>query len=282
VKDTAGKILRKLQEQREKEGGLPPLLEFYQKLVRAQATALKRLTPPAVTLDSDEISSRLAQGQPLVSDAELDLDMEQVRQLFAAVITVFAGYSQLFGELPESLRRPGAVDLLTTAAVQRWFNGTELPPGLRRNISRPLLQAIILATLQPFLAGYARAYRDHLDADRPENWRRGYCPVCGGSPDMAYLEKEAGARWLVCSRCDTEWLFQRLQCPYCGTVAQDSLSYFTDVTEIYRLYVCENCKRYLKAIDLRRAGDEVLWPLERLLTAEMDRQARERGYGLPA
>ena len=111
-----------------------------------------------------------------------------------------------------------------------------------------------------------------------ENWRRGFCPVCGGNPDIAFLDTERGARWLVCSRCDAEWVFQRLQCPYCGCTDQNALAYFTDDKGSYRLYVCEQCKHYLKAIDLRQAEEGVLMPLERLFTLDIDRQAQEDGY----
>ena len=83
---------------------------------------------------------------------------------------------------------------------------------------------------------------------------------------------------MICSRCDAEWLFQRLQCPYCGTTDQNALSYFTAGDELYRLYVCEQCKHYLKTVDLRQAKSEALMPLERLLTLDMDRQAQEQGY----
>ena len=115
-----------------------------------------------------------------------------------------------------------------------------------------------------------------------ERWRRGYCPVCGGSPDFAYLDKERGSRWLVCSRCDTEWLFQRLQCPYCNTQDQNQLAYLTDNDGRYRLYVCDNCQQYLKAIDLQRAKGEVIIYLERLFTLYLDAQAREYGYSRSA
>jgi transcription elongation factor Elf1 len=279
VTDTAGKILKKLKEQQKEEGKLPLLLEFYQKLVQVQATAHKRLTPPAVTLNSEEIKARLAQGRPLAGFDELNIDWELVREVFSEIIDVFAVYPSLFGELPDSLKKSGAGRLLTAGVAKAWFNGVGLPSNLFKDIGETLLRTIIQATLQPFLAGYARAYQDSLKQTVLETWRRAYCPVCGGSPDMAYLEKEVGARWLVCSRCDTEWLFQRLQCPYCGTQQQDSLSFFADDSELYRLYVCEKCKGYLKTIDLRKAVGEVLLPLERLMTAEMDRQARERGYG---
>jgi len=59
---------------------------------------------------------------------------------------------------------------------------------------------------------------------------------------------------------------------------QNALAYFTDDEGLYRLYVCEKCKRYLKAIDLRQAKSEVLLPLERLITFGLDAQAKEYGY----
>ena len=83
---------------------------------------------------------------------------------------------------------------------------------------------------------------------------------------------------MLCSRCDAQWLFQRLECPYCGTQRQDALSYFTEGDEVYRLYVCEQCHSYLKAIDLRRTESEILLPLERLVTVELDRHAWRLGY----
>jgi FdhE protein len=111
-----------------------------------------------------------------------------------------------------------------------------------------------------------------------ENWRREYCPICGGRPDLAFLDKERGSRWLMCSRCDTRWLYQRLQYPYCRTQDPDALYFFTDATGLYRLYVCEQCRKYIKAIDLRCTESEISLPLERILTLDMDRQAEEKGY----
>ncbi|MBE0481431.1 MAG: formate dehydrogenase accessory protein FdhE, partial [Dehalococcoidia bacterium] len=54
--------------------------------------------------------------------------------------------------------------------------------------------------------------------------------------------------------------------------------YRADERNLYRLYLCEQCKSYLKAIDLRQAGENILVPLERLLTVDMDRQGQEEGY----
>jgi FdhE protein len=111
-----------------------------------------------------------------------------------------------------------------------------------------------------------------------DSWRQRICPICGGKPDFAFLNKETGARWLICFRCDADWLFFHIECPFCGNQDQNSLAYLTDEKELYRLYTCEQYRTYIKAIDLRRAEGDVLFPLERILTLDLDKQAHKAGY----
>jgi len=111
-----------------------------------------------------------------------------------------------------------------------------------------------------------------------QRWRRGYCPVCGGAPDFATLEAEAGARHLLCSRCNSQWLYHRLGCPFCETTDHTKLVYYPSEDGVYRLYACQECQRYLKTIDLRQVGRTALLPVERLTTVAMDAAARQEGY----
>lgn len=269
-------IIKKLEEQKGKEGKLPQLLEFYQKLVQIQARVGKRVGVPSPSFTSDEIDTRAEEGKPLVGFDDLAVDWPLLRKTFREVATTFAQYRELFGPIPEQLMGSAADQFVTQETVKAWFEGTKLPSaGVAIDADESLLKDIIHTSLKPFLASYSAAL---LDRVKQENWRRGYCPICGGNPDFGFLDMERGARWLVCSRCDAEWLFQRLQCPYCGTTDQNVLSYFTDDEGLYRLHVCEQCKHYLKTIDLRQAKTEVLIPLERLFTLDMDTQAREQGY----
>ncbi|MFC2022451.1 formate dehydrogenase accessory protein FdhE, partial [Chloroflexota bacterium] len=254
----------------------PLILEFYGKLVEVQSKAQKRTGAPKSGLSNDALQKRTRRGLPLVSFDELTFDWSLVQEVFSEVIAVFASYPQLFGEIPDRLKTPQARRLLTKKAAKAWFNGKELPATILDGVSENLIQSIIHATLQPFLSIYAKALTGSINQER---WRRGYCPICGGSPDLAFLEKEVGTRWLLCSRCDTEWQHQRLMCPYCGNQEQSTLSFYTDEDELYRLYVCEQCRCYLKTVDLRKAKSEVPLQLERLYTLDIDMQAREYGYG---
>jgi len=275
--DKDSKILKKLTKQEKEEGKLPLLLDFYRKLLEIQSRAKKRISTPKPFLSKKVLSEQIANGVPLIRFDDLTLDLSPLRKIFVEVIAAFADYPEFFGELPEKLRESGAGRSLTKRAVKAWYEGTELPASITSGAaSESLLRAAIQATLKPILTSYSKALIGFIDQ---EHWRRRYCPVCGGGPDFAFLDKERGSRWLLCSRCDTEWVFQRLECPYCGTQDQKSLAYFTDAKGLYRLYVCEQCKRYLKAIDLRQAeSEEVLLPLERFYTLDLDSQAQKQGY----
>ena len=270
-------ILKRLEEEGGK-GGLPPrLLEFYQRLWQIQSGAEQRIGTVRTGLKQEAINERLERGRPLISFDKLALDRSLLKDIFTEVTATFADYPDLFGELPQSLRKPKARPSLSKKVAKAWFQGARLPATIAVDDASEylLLEAIIHATIRPFLVSYAKTLINSVDQER---WRREYCPICGGKPDFAFLDKERGARWLLCSRCDSEWLFQRLQCPYCGTQNQNVLAYFTDDKGLYRLYVCEQCHKYIKAIDLRHTELEVQLPLERVLTLDMDRQAQEKGY----
>ncbi len=270
------KIIKQLDKQETEEGNLPLLWDFYRKLLRIQSKVSKRIGTPKHGLSSEAISKRIEDGLPLLDFNNLDMDWSLLREVFAEIVAVFADYPGLFGELPEKLRGQTSSRLLTKNTVKAWLEGNRLPATISAGSDKDaLIQAIINATLKPFLASYARALGKLVDQER---WRRRYCPVCGGSPDFSFLDKERGSRYLLCSRCDTEWVFQRLECPYCGTSDQTALSYFTDDKGLYRLYVCDQCRNYLKAIDLRQAKSGVLLPLERLQTLDIDSQAQQHGY----
>ncbi len=275
IADTTKKIIKKLTEQEKEEGSLPLLLEFYKKLIKVQSAAQKRIGTLQPTITKAAINERLTKGEPLVKFDELAIDWSLARELFVKVISVFSEYPQLFGEIPDRLKSPKAGRFLTKKAVRAWFTGKELPDTLTEDISDNVIQTLIQTTLQPFLNKHALALTDSVPKD---TWRRNYCPICGGIPDLAYMEQEVGERWLMCSRCDAEWVYPRLQCPYCLNQEQSSLSFFEDEEGLYRLHVCNECKCYLKVIDLRKTEAEVLMPLERIYTLDLDTQAREKGY----
>lgn len=248
--------------------------DFYHDLLEIQAEAEEKAVSPELKLDKDEITNRLDAGQPILSHEDLVFDWEMVNAVFHRIACLFSGYPEILGPVPESLSAAGLK--LPHDWVKAWFKGEEIPAGLDTDSVHPLLlTTLVQQTLRPFLIGYGQALKGTFNQD---TWRRSNCPVCGAKPEFAYLEKEVGARWCLCSACATEWLFKRMQCPYCDNVDGSSLSFLTSDEGLYRLYLCEQCKSYLKAIDLRKAPQEIVVAVESLITVAMDAQAQEKGY----
>jgi len=267
------RIIQKLDKLEKEEGKLPELLQFYRKLLQIQAGVWDKLKAPNSGLTGTTATERLGKAQPLLQAAELTFDWSLFQDILQKVINLFGEYSVFFNLTPETFAEFSSHQLISKESVTAWYTGEKLPAS--GAISEDILKDLIHAATKPFLVNHAQALISHVEQT---SWRRNYCPVCGGSPDFAYLETERGARWLLCSRCDTEWLYQRLECPYCRTHNQKDLSYFSDENEVYRLYVCDGCKRYLKTIDLRKAKPGVEITLERLLTYGLDAQVQEDGY----
>ena len=270
------KILRKLETLERSEGPLPGALELYGKLLSVQSAARSRIETPQSGLSQEDINERIAAGRPLLEYADLSIDWSLFGDIFREVSGIISGYSK---EWAESAVKAEANNAPLEKMAMNWFEGDGATVPGESDTAESLRELIIRTTFKPFLAGYAEALDGNVNH---ELWRRGFCPVCGGSPDLAYLDKERGSRWLLCSRCDTEWLFKRLECPYCGTQKQDNLAYFTNDKGLYRVYVCERCRHYLKTVDLRLTEDEVLLPLERFLTLDLDIQCQKNGYKPPA
>ena len=272
------KILDRLEDWEQREGQLPNFTQLYRELLQIQSEVKSHIIVAKPDLAEDLVRDRLRGGIPLLLFKDFSPDWYQVQAVFEQVVVWAVKDSKDPSGESESLRNISRTRSLLKKVARAWYQGHSLTIiATAEGVDEELLSSVIAATLKPFLSAYSKLLLPEVDQ---ESWRRRYCPICGGKPDFAYLDKERGARWLVCSHCDAEWLFLRLECPYCGTQNQDALAYFTDEEEsyLYRLYVCEQCRTYIKAIDLRHTELEVLLPLERVMTLDIDKQGQEKGY----
>jgi formate dehydrogenase maturation protein FdhE len=170
---------------------------------------------------------------------------------------------------------PGTPAEWISLAQQRFEGGQAVGERGEETEEVTLARASVDQALKPYLEWAAEQVLSYVD---PSIWKRGYCPVCGGAPDFATLGEEAGARHLLCSRCNSQWVYRRVGCPFCGTTDHTKLSYYPSEDGVYRLYVCHECRRYLKTIDLRETAQAFLLPVERITTVAMDAAARQEGY----
>jgi formate dehydrogenase maturation protein FdhE len=262
--DIDNKILDRLDAW--EKDSLPGPIEVYIRLMRIQTEAKQHIKIQKNRPSTEVIAERLSSYTPLLTFDDMELDWSMIKKLFGEALSVISEYTNSVDPLRD-------IPLNLKEISRVWYEGKHLP---KLGLDEDTLRVTIHTALKPFLAAYADAFLPQVQQKR---WRRGYCPICGGRPNFAFLSKEEeGARWLLCARCDAEWLFQRLKCPFCGIEEQKSLAYFADEKGAYRVYVCERCKGYIKAIDLRQVEAEVLLPLEWIATLDLDRQACELGY----
>ena len=250
---------------------LASIIELYCALLEAQGQAQ---VEPGVALDAAEAAARLEQGLPLLSPEALAGDGPALADLCERIASIVADHQP---ELNDAV-----------AAVRGWLNrererlGALAVEYLREgrigegeDADAGLLAFIFDSALRPFLRVRAQALAPLV---KDGAWYRGSCPVCGGEADFAALDRQGGRRRLLCSRCDSEWTFPRVACSFCGNDDPRRLAYYPSDDGVYRLSVCEVCRRYIKTIDLRQVAGERLLAAERILTLGMDLAAQEAGY----
>ncbi len=247
----------------------------YLALFSAQAPVEAAFSPPV--LPEAEVRDRLARGFPALAPEAFRADPQVLRQLWEEVCAIAAHHFPDLAPALEPIRRwpDGREDGLLSAAVY-YLRGEADLLAEEAGLEKSLFQFVLNNALHPFLRRYAAALAPLINL---ETWYRPYCPVCGGEPDFAALDKPHGARRLLCSRCDFEWPFRRTSCPFCGNENPEQYLYVPSEDGLYRLYLCDRCRRYLKVIDRRELVEERRLPVERILTLPMDRAAREEGYG---
>jgi len=266
VNDRAQQVLAALDAAMEEHPALEELLRFYQEIYQKQFALQAALPPATCSLDEVEAHRRLEGGQHLLEFADLGLTLESFAEAVEAIGEVMRRHNPEWAGVCDMF----PVEQLLEDARQRFHDRGVLCGG------RSVCSMVVTLALTPFLQHSAQAYRPLLD---DALWRRGSCPICGSWPQFSFLDREAGARHLHCPCCDTLWSFDRVACPFCGKT--DTMLYYASEDQVYRLYACQECKTYLKTVDLRRTTRNPDLLVERLVTISMDLAAQEQGYSLP-
>jgi FdhE protein len=266
-----------LAEAAQQEPELAPYYQLHSRLSRLQEKIKGEITATLEMADEEALQARILQGLSLISFDQLPVEADRFAWLATEIAQVLVEYDVEVGErtLPDISAEwlPLARQRFEAGQVQvvEELEQDEEP----QKPETTLAQIAADHALKPYLEWAAEQVLSHVDQER---WKRGYCPVCGGAPDFATLDAESGARHLLCSRCNSQWLYRRLGCPFCGITDHTKIAYYPSEDKAYRLYICRNCRRYLKTIDLREAKQAVLLPVERLTTVAMDAAAQQEGY----
>jgi len=273
MNDKLEDILNQLDREREKRPDLAQIIDLHRDLIAARAGI--EVPPIKPELNKEEAEALLAKGRCLLDEKEVELPEEELAGLCAQICDIVAHHRPDLSDQISAIRAHLAVPARFKELVTQYLNagGTELTQ--EGEIDGELLAFVLNQTLHPFLENYAQALQPLLDGTE---WISRTCPVCGGQADFSYLSEENGARYLLCSRCDTEWSSKRLECPFCGNSDSKTWGYYPDEDGSYRLYVCDQCNHYLKTLDRRERSPDTPLVIERIVTVAMDLAARERGY----
>jgi hypothetical protein len=248
---------------------LNELLDFYEKLFRAQFAFKSRLRASGKVehLATKEVNpTSLADGLRQIAFQELEFPTTPFLDLYNGISQLLISY---VGSAEGLETEPAPEKMIEWA--QEIFHGRG--PLITTGIPGDLVRTATGFVLAPYL----QLACDLMLPRVPLNmWHREYCPICGGFPAFAALISESSPRTLFCPRCHGEWGFGRIGCPFCAS--NEAQTYYAGGGGRYRLYVCETCNRYLKMVDAREWKMDLCLPVECLVTVSMDIAAQAKGF----
>ena len=248
-------------------------------LVEAQRRIQARVPLPRLQPTAEWLTSQREAGRPAVRFEDIPLDWSDFRLLLrqtADVLARFQTIDRADHEQIVALTRDGH---RLEPLVINWYLATskvdpsQQPPRLPADAPEAVEQALLLA-IRPFLLRCAESL-----LQRPEfvEWHHRTCPICGWEPDFAVV-LATGERKLVCGRCVAQWTCGSHTCPYCGNDERTRVTSFATRDGRYRVYACDVCRRYLKALDGRNVPRPLLIAVDSIATLPLDAAAMSKGY----
>ena len=278
----------KLLEQRKKliellKGKNPAyaeMLGFYEKIIDAQEAEKADIPAAALHLHNNVKSLQTNEGFPLIDRKDFILDIPSCVRLFESLCRISRNANDKMRGNIQAIEEASAINALNLRELLRKHSDESYLNGIAEEfgIDKAILRFLVNASIQPSLSVNVDQLKDQVD---PKNWLRGYCPVCGSSPQISEL-KDEGRRFFLCSFCRFQWPSERLKCPYCENTDHEKLQYlYEEGQEAHRVDVCDNCKQYIKTVDSRKLDYEPDLPLEDIMTIHLDILASENGYKRP-
>lgn len=274
------RMKNRLEQCRTERTELKEILDFYDKVLNAQQEAQHKTPIPEIDLAEERLNLKIDGGFPVMDSEDFSVDTDSLEGLFRNLCHLSSDENPVLASAGKTLLEAmdsGKLDMtrLSKAVLD---NNAEAMEEYARDVGvpQPVLQALTKLSLQPSLLATAAVV---AKAFTEESWHQSYCPICGGLPAIAALVGEEGKREALCSFCGHFWQLARLKCPFCSTEKQEDLRYFYGEGEdLYRVYVCEQCKGYIKVVDTRESGDPRGLAVDDVATTHLDLLAENEGY----
>lgn len=264
--------MAELRRLKENHPDLAAAVDLQIELLQLHRRVQPRIPLPSIRLETDYLTGLLSKGSPFLQFEHLSVDWGDMRFLVRATASAMRTHDALDeadSRRAEALSRDSA-DLATR--VKTWYESVR--PEAKSLGADAGLESVFQQAMRPYLTRAADAIMARCDF---AGWAEGFCPLCGGEPDLAVITPAAD-RLLICSRCAARWRFAQLACPFCGNDDRRRITSFASRDGQYRLNACDVCQRYIKAYDARRASRPVMPVVDSVATLPLDAAAIQRGY----
>ncbi len=272
----------------EKNNTLAPIFEVYKSVLAVQLQYLDKIDV-AGNMSAEEMKNCFRQEKYLLAEQNPAFDGVIFKELMGSIAEAILEASP---EAPETLRRLNTLGEFNAANIDAFlqqamfFNKQEMESFIeetemdkRAVLDSEIIAFVIFMSLSPFLTSMMKGAGEGVGFSL---WRQGFCPVCGQVAIIAKHDSEDGSRVLECWLCHAQWVFPRLECPYCDNKEQKKLRFFyLQGDKSRQVHVCEECKSYLKTVDAKTMQKDVLLEVEAIATGQLDLLAEKEGYHLP-
>jgi FdhE protein len=252
------------------------IIGFYTDIFALQEEARPQIRLEPFQLLPDLVRIKLKEQFPLIQPGEMRFDPEVCQALFGELCRIAVDRRTQLAESADSLLKHSAGIL---PLFQSLLDGNEADikaAAAAFGSTAEALSFFLHHSLRPSLCRCAQELSGFLPDDVV--WEKGYCPICGRPPALAWLEAD-GQRFLYCSFCWHRWPGRRALCPFCGNSDPQQLSYFySEEEKEYRIDVCDACHKYIKTVDGRHLYRLAYPPLELIASMHLDLKAAEAGY----
>jgi formate dehydrogenase maturation protein FdhE len=264
--------IAELRRLKQDQPDLASAAELQIELLQLQRRVQSRVSLPAIRLETDYLNAQLA-SPPVLHFPHLPIEWGDLRFLLRATASAMRSHDALddadFRRVETLCRDAERLPL----ALRSWYDSAKTSDAPIHPDAAGL-EPVLLQAMRPFLTRSADAIMAKTDLG---GWTYGTCPLCAGEPDFAVITPAAD-RILICGRCSARWHFHQLTCPFCSNADRRRITSFASRDGQYRLYACDQCHRYLKAYDARRASRPVMPIVDGVATLPLDAAAMQRGY----
>lgn len=275
-----------LRSVREAHPELSDAIDMQIELLELHRRVQGRVPLPWFELNDDILQKHNASGEPLLRFQDIKIETSDLRLLVRQIADVLRRHGALEEADYQRIQTIGR-DMNLVEFAERWYrSGTHhhsvAAVGLghqhiataSQDSSDEALDQVLALAMRPWLTRCAEALQQRAELAL---WTHSHCALCGSEPDLAVITP-AAERYLICGRCALRWKFESLTCPFCRNSDRSRITSFATPDGQYRVYACDECRRYLKAYDGRHTTRPVMPLVDNVATLPLDAYAMQRGY----